>query len=156
HLVAWRIGWDNKSQYLREIADELGVGTESLVFIDDNVAELAEVGAALPEVARIRMPEDAAEWPLAICGTHALDRLSPTGDDMNRGSYYLQEQRRRAEQRRTVSPADYLADLGLAVQVAAPAPGDFSRLAQLVAKTNQFNLNCKRRSLSELSEVSSD
>jgi FkbH-like protein len=121
------------------------------VFIDDNVAELAEVQAAFPEIACIQMPADPADWLNSIQSTGALDRLPPTAEDLMRASYYQQELQR-APKRVTSSEA-YLAQLHIEVAMFMPTMADIPRLAQLVAKTNQFNLNCRRRSTLELSRL---
>ena len=155
-LSSWRIGWQPKSIGLREMADEFDLGLDSFVFIDDNPAEIAEVQASLPEVACIRMPDDPVDWMSAIQLTGVLDRLPPTQEDLNRTTHYEQERVRRELQTRATSPEDYLAGLGVKVRIFTPTQSDIPRLAQLVAKTNQFNLNCKRRGQAELAEICED
>jgi FkbH-like protein len=156
HLAAWRIGWQPKSEVLRQIADELGLGVDSLVLIDDNPAELAEVQAALPEVACICMPADPADWSRVIAETHCLDRLPPTTEDLQRADFYAQERRRETARQQTVSREEYLAQLDVQIQIFAPTTADLPRLSQLIAKTNQFNLNCRRRPEPELAALSAD
>ena len=155
HIAAYRINWQPKSVALREIADELNLGVSSFVFVDDSQVELGEVAAALPEVGLIRMPEDPANWLSAIQDTGLLDRLPPTAEDMVRAEQYQQE-RQRTELKQNLSPDEYLAGLDVRVHIFPPTPADMSRLAQLVAKTNQFNLNLKRRSEAELAALSTD
>lgn len=155
HLAAWRIGWDAKSAGLREIAGELKLGEDTLVFIDDSAAEIAEVRAATPGVACIRMPDDAAAWLGAVQDTGLLDRLPPTTEDLNRTAQY-DDERRRGEQLKNTSKEAYLAQLGVKVRIFTPTAADLPRLAQLVAKTNQFNLNCRRRTATELSALCAD
>ncbi|HEX6288922.1 MAG TPA: HAD-IIIC family phosphatase [Herpetosiphonaceae bacterium] len=156
HFAAWRIGWQPKSEVLRQIADELGLGLDSLVLIDDNPAEIAEVSAALPEVACICMPADPAEWPRVMAAAGCLDRLPPTAEDLQRADFYAQERQRESVRSQSISREEYLAQLDVQVQIFAPTAGDLPRLSQLVTKTNQFNLNCRRRSQPELAALCAD
>jgi len=75
---------------------------------------------------------------------------------MNRAAQYQQERLRVAQSQAASSPEEYLAKLGIKVSIFAPATSDLPRFAQLVAKTNQFNLNCRRRSDVELTQMCAD
>ncbi len=152
----WRIGWQPKSASIREIANELKLGIESFVFIDDNAAEIAEVQAELPDIACIQMPADPANWLGTIQSSGVLDRLPPTLEDLGRSAYYQQDRLRTLERSVTESPAAYLAQLSIEVTMFQPTEADLPRFAQLVAKTNQFNLNCRRRSHTELAQLCAD
>jgi FkbH-like protein len=156
HLAASRINWQAKSQNLREIAEQLRVGADSLILIDDSPVEIAEVKAALPEVACIRMPEDPVQWVNAIQHAGILDRMPPTSEDLRRATSYEQEQCRQEARKQTTSAEKYLATLDVRVSMLEPTATHLPRLAQLVAKTNQLNLNCRRRSQAELSELCAD
>ena len=150
-LAAWRVGWEPKSAGIEAIADELNLGTASMVFVDDSGAELAEVASALPEVRGVQMPPDPVDWP-AIARSGVFDRLPPTASDLARaGSYALETQRRTV--RATTSLADYLASLGLIVRIFEPGQSDVARFAQLVAKTNQFTLGGDRHSEAQLTAL---
>jgi len=155
-LTAWRISFQPKSLAINEIADELGLGLDSFVFIDDNPAEIAEVQANHPEVSCILMPRDPVGWLSAIQNAGVLDRLPPTAEDLERPTRYEEERLRREERSRASSPEEYLKQLGITVSMFAPAPGDMARLAQLINKTNQFNLNCRRRTEAELLALCAD
>jgi HAD superfamily phosphatase (TIGR01681 family) len=56
HIVAHRINWESKVSNISSLARQLGIGTDSFVFIDDNPLECAEVRAILPEVLTLQMP----------------------------------------------------------------------------------------------------
>jgi FkbH-like protein len=156
HLAAYRIGWEPKSAGLRAIAAELGLDVGSFVLIDDSGAELAEVLHELPEVACIRMPADPAGWLRTVRESGALDRLAPTSEDLQRATQYQQERERHALQQASGTAEDYRASLEVVVRVFGLSEADVPRLAQLIAKTNQFNLNCRRRSEAELEALRHD
>ncbi|MBI5597115.1 MAG: HAD-IIIC family phosphatase [Elusimicrobia bacterium] len=140
-FAARRCDWDPKSGHLRAIAAELNIGTDSLVFVDDNEVELAEVRAALPETAALAVPRDGPGW-LAL-----FERLQALF-----GAWRLaDEDRLRADSVARPAPpaaegssgAGHLKDLGLRLTVNREAFADLRSL-ELVNKTNQFNLNGRR------------
>jgi FkbH-like protein len=143
HLAAWRIDWNAKSGNIEAMAEELNLGTASMVFIDDSPMERAEVSSALPEVAVLEMPEDPAGWWETIARSGLLDRLAPTSSDLGRAESYAVETQRRVV-RSTVSPAEFLTGLELVVTVIDPGTNDIPRFAQLLAKTNQFTFGGER------------
>ncbi|GHO91082.1 methoxymalonyl-ACP biosynthesis protein FkbH [Reticulibacter mediterranei] len=155
-LSAWRIGWQPKPASIRELADDLKLGIESFVLIDDNAAEIAEVRAAFPQIACIQMPADPAGWLTVLTSAGLLDRLPPLPEDLERAVYYQQEQQRAASGKGITSPEVYLGQLNIEVAMFSPTVTDMPRLTQLVAKTNQFNLNCRRRSAPDLSQLCAD
>ncbi len=155
-LSAWRIGWQSKSASIQEIANELRLGVESFVFIDDNAAEIAEVQATFPQIYCVLMPADPAGWLDTLQFSGVLDRLPPVIEDMERATSYQQERLRVASGEGMLSTRDYLEQLNIEVASFSPTATDIPRLTQLVAKTNQFNLNCRRRSAFDLSRLCAD
>jgi len=154
-LASERIGWGEKAQSIVEMAAELNLGTGSFVFIDDSAVECEKVRAQLPEVSVLSMPEDASEWFDAIARSGALDRLPPTDADRGRAASYQDEAARRAL-REVMSISDFLASLDLRVGITPMRQADVPRVAQLIAKTNQFTLNVLRRSPSEVASLLDD
>ena len=154
HLSAWRIGWNTKPTAIREIADELGIATGAVVFIDDNPAEIIQVRAELPEVGTVMMPADPTGWYDVIDSASLLDRPPPTSDDRARTERMAHERARR-ELARSVSPETYLKELEVWATVRTVRSADLTRLGQLVLKTNQMNLNGRRLGEHGLREMSS-
>ena len=139
HLVAWRIDWRPKSVNLAELADELGLGLDSFVLLDDNPAEIAAVRAALPEVTAIRVPADPEALEAFAEQLWLVDRSRETAEDGRRTDGYRRELERGRERAAAPSFADFLAGLGLEVAVRVPGLADAGRIAQLTQRTNQFN-----------------
>jgi FkbH-like protein len=151
-LAAWRINWEPKSSNLFAMADELNLGTSAMVFIDDSPMERAEVEANVEGVTTLAMPEDPAGWFDAIVRSGALDRLPPTNSDLGRAESYAQETRR-VQARKSTDLGEFLQSLQLQVSVFEPSAVDVARLAQLVAKTNQFTLGGYRHTEAEVSSL---
>lgn len=151
HLSAWRIGWHAKHLGVTELAAELGIAVNDMVLIDDNPAELAEVEAALPALRTVLMPADPPLWREAVTGP-AFDRLPPNDDDRSRPTRLAQD-RERGQARRVLTPRDYLGHLGIWATCRPTSPADLPRLAQLVLRTNQMNLNGHRPSQDGLARL---
>ena len=91
HLVSWRVNWQPKSENIRSLAQELNLGLDSFIFLDDNPVECAEVRAGCPEVLTLRLPVDgdidAVPRPRLGIRPAAGDRGGPAADgDVQGGS----------------------------------------------------------------------
>ncbi|MEV7189327.1 FkbM family methyltransferase [Kitasatospora sp. NPDC093102] len=139
-----RVGWGPKSTAIGEIADELGFAVESLVFVDDSAAERAEVAIAHPGITVVDLPADPREFPAALHGTWQL-ALEGTGtaEDRARTGLLAAEARRRRAAAQTATTAEYLEQLDLRVEVSPATEDEVERIAQLAARTTQFNLTLR-------------
>lgn len=142
HLAAWRINWGDKAKNLAELAEELNLGLDSFVFIDDDQFQLARVRDAFPEVAAI-CPDQLKDYP----GFHSAYL---TEEDKRRGAMYAEEQSRRELKSSLASVNDFLRQLSLGVTFKKVDESSLARVAQLIQKTNQFNLATRRYSEGDL------
>src|SRR5690349_20482183 len=94
HLSGWRLNGRPKSENLKSLAEELRLGLDSFVFIDDNPLECAEVAANAPEVLTLQLPEDPAKIPQFLEHCWVFDHLKLTAEDRNRSEMYRQNQER--------------------------------------------------------------
>ena len=155
HISAWAVSWRPKSSGLAEIAQTLDLGLDSIVFLDDNPLEIAEVEANAPEVTAIALPADPEQD--AAPGTNTLARFldhlwvldidRTTDEDRRRAAWYAEETARAARRRAAPSLADFLAALELEVRIDPAVADDAPRLAQLTERTNQFH--CAKRARGE-------
>lgn len=155
-FAALKINWNEKVQSLRELAQELSLGLDSLVLVDDNPVECAAVRQRLPEVAVIQAPVD-EPWRLVemLAEQTFFDALRVTDDDRNRLNEY-KAQAQRAELESTAGGRDeFLASLGIVCSFESALQAPLSRAVQLLAKTNQFNLTTRRHSAREVEEFAS-
>jgi FkbH-like protein len=155
-FVAHKISWNEKSTSIRELAQELSLGLDSFVFIDDNPVECEAIRQQLPEVAVIAAPVT-EPWKMvdAIASQSFFDAAVVTDDDVNRVHEY-KAQARRAELATSVGSRDeFLASLGIVCTFQSALSAPLARAVQLLAKTNQFNLTTRRRSASEIEEFAS-
>ncbi len=149
HLVTWRVNWQPKSQNIREMARELNLGLDSFIFIDDNPVECAEVEAACPEVLSLRLPVD-GDIEGFLRHVWAFDRPRVTAEDRQRTAMYRQEAERARFQKEAPTIGEFLARLGLEIDLNTPSPEQVDRVAQLTQRTNQFNFTTVRRNDGEV------
>lgn len=139
-----RISWADKASGLREIAEELNIGLDALVFLDDNPAERLLIATELPDVAVLSVTSDPASLAAAVRGCPLFERLELTTEDRQRSDYYVQQRERTQSRTSATSLEDYLRSLGTSVNVGRASERELARVAQLTQKTNQFNMTTRR------------
>lgn len=149
-LSAMRINWSDKASSLREIAAELNVGIDSMVFIDDSPVEREWVRSALPEVLVPDLPEDPVNRPTFLAGSEWVTVLELTDADRLRTAGQRTEGRRRTARSEAPSLEEFIASLEQVVTFAPVDELTIQRAAQLAARTNQFNLTTRRESAAEI------
>lgn len=145
HLAAWRINWQDKATNLVEIAEELNVGIDSLVFFDNNPRERDWVRSRLPMVAVPELPENLGEYARILQGCLYFEGAGKTKEDLGRGKYYA-EGRKRKEAKSAMTLEDFYWSLEQKVKIRPMTEETMPRVAQLLQKTNQFNLTTRRLS----------
>ena len=153
HVIASRVNWQPKSRNLRELAQELNLGLDSFVFVDDSRVECAEVRASCPEVLTVELPAESALAARVVANVWAFDRWTITAEDRQRGELYRQNVERTRTLRAAPSMDEFLASLNLVITVAPPAPAEIPRTAQLTFRTNQFNTTTRRRAEAALASL---
>jgi FkbH-like protein len=147
---AQRINWDTKGASLSAIADELALGLDSLILVDDNPKECREAQAGAPDVLALPLPTIAAEIPEFLRHVWAFDRVRVTEEDRRRAEMYAQRAERARAERVAASLEEFLASLELEVTIAPMQPSDIPRVAQLTQRTNQMNATLVRRTEAEI------
>ena len=145
HLVAWRINWMPKSQNIREMAEELNLGMDSFIFIDDNPVECAEVRAGCPEVLVVQFPDDPEDIDKLTNHLWAFDNLTVTAEDQKRTQLYQQNLERDKVEQGEGDFQAFLQNLGLEVDLHPMTTEELPRVSQLTNRTNQFNASTTRR-----------
>lgn len=156
HLAAERINWNDKATNLRELAEELNLGLDSFVFLDDNPVERTWVRQACPEVLVPELPHDPSEWPALLRQAPWFVRLGTTEADARRTATYHEQRRRRTLQESSASFADFLASLEQEALIEPVHDGSLARAVQLCQRTNQFNLTTRRYTAADLERMLAD
>ncbi|WP_406452510.1 HAD-IIIC family phosphatase [Streptomyces sp. NBC_00876] len=139
-FVAVNANWEPKDANLADIARQLDLGTDALVFADDSPAERAQVRHGLPEVAVVPLGEDPASHVERLLADGWFDAMSLTEEDRARTGEYRARRERRDLHAGSGSHQEFLEALDLALEVGPARPHEFGRISQLTLRTNQFNL----------------
>lgn len=139
HFAAYRINWNDKASNIRELAKELNIGLDSMVFLDDDKTNREMVRALVPEVEVPELPESPKEYTKFL---NSLDYFSTeviTDEDKMRGNLYVTERLRKEQEKAFTSKEEFLESLSLELSVFKNDNSCIPRLSQLTEKTNQFN-----------------
>jgi len=148
-VAVWRVNWNPKSQSLREIAQELNIGIDSLVMIDDSHYELAEIANATPEVRTLQVPEEVGLLPDVVASSGLFRNMKVSAEDLARTDMIQQESARK-HAAAAMSREEFLASLELVLDYVEVGTEHVGRVAQLTNKTNQFNLTTIRRTEADI------
>ncbi len=148
--------WENKADNLRAIARQLDLGLDAFVFADDNPAERAIVRRFLPEVAVPALGSDPAGYVAAVARHHYFETASWTAEDSHRAEDYARNVERRRLRLESGDLDAFLASLAMRATLRPVGPANLQRVAQLVGKSNQFNLTTRRRTLAEIEALAAD
>jgi FkbH-like protein len=149
-IAAFVANWNDKVENLKEIAERLNIGLDSLVFVDDNPVERARVREGLPMVAVPELPDDPALYVRFIADAGYFEAVSFTAEDLRRGEQYATNSAREALRGVSQSVDDFLRGLEMSVTYGPIEPVDLARATQLINKTNQFNTTTRRYSSDEV------
>ena len=156
HFASIKINWDDKAQNLKQIADEINIGLNSIVFFDDDKLNQERIKQEFPEVLTIEIPNDPSQYSSILTNLNDFHVLQKTEEDTKRGEMYAQ-QRQRKQFENTVSNLDqFLKQLDIKVKIKKSNEFLIPRISQLTLKTNQFNLTTRRYQEEEISEFSKD
>lgn len=140
NFAAARMNWDDKVQNMKELAAELNIGLDSMVFFDDSPTNRAAIRSFLPEV---EVPEinDPQLYAKVLHSLPYFPTSAMTDEDKMRGNMYVTERLRMEAEKNFEKREDFLQSLGLELVVSKNNTDALARLSQLTEKTNQFNTN---------------
>ncbi|MCB0344573.1 MAG: HAD family hydrolase [Bdellovibrionales bacterium] len=136
--------WADKGGNLSQIADELNIGLDSLVMVDDNPVECAQIRDSVPKVAVVELGSDPAEFIRLIERRHFFDQMSVTEEDSARAASYYATRKVKEANASGADLGEFLSSLVMSAEIRPAVTDDLPRLEQLMLKTNQFNLTTKR------------
>jgi FkbH-like protein len=155
-IASFIANWSDKAANLRAIAEELNIGLDSLVFIDDNPFERNLVRQELPMVAVPEVSDDPADYSAAISGAGYFEGLAVTDEDRERTSQYQGNRARDALKASATDLAGYLRGLEMRLIANSFDRTGLRRIVQLINKSNQFNLTTRRYTDDDVIAVMAD
>jgi FkbH-like protein len=155
HIAVFIANWSDKANNLREIAATLNIGTDSLVFLDDNPVERGQVRQVLPEVAVPELTEDPADYISLLANAGYFEAIGLSEEDLVRADFY-QANAERVSLQKVGNLEEYLRSLQMVATISPFNAVGRVRIAQLINKSNQFNLTTRRYSESEVEAFECD
>jgi FkbH-like protein len=152
HLSGYRINWQDKVTNIQELSEELNIGLDSMVFIDDNPIERERVKQMLPMVVVPDFPDHPylmSDFFKQIYQEY-FQLYKLTNEDKNKTQQYVANSKRIDFKRAFQNVDDYLASLEMVLDIMQADKFTISRISQMTQKTNQFNLTTKRYSDSDI------
>ena len=156
HIAVFQANWNDKATNIKGIAKELSLGVDSLVFLDDNSVERNLVRELLPEVAVPELPSDPALYARTLAAAGYFESITFSDEDLKRAQYY-QDNAKRIELQSAAGDIDsYMASLDMEITFQPFDETGRARIAQLINKSNQYNLTTKRYSETEVAAAERD
>ena len=156
-FAAFYANWLPKNENIRAIAEELNIGIDSIVFIDDNPAERQLVRDTMPEVEVPEVnPADIFSYIRVIEGAGYFEPVTVSDDDLKRNDTYRENKQRQILAASVESYDEFLKSLEMKAEIDSFKPIYFDRIAQLTNKTNQFNLTTRRFTRAEIESMAAD
>ena len=145
HITVNKSNWSDKVYNLTNISQELNIGLDSLVFVDDSSFEVNLIKEQLPEITVLQVPERLHEYPRMLReNLNLFYNLSSTSEDRKKIKMYKQQIKRESIKKEFSDIEDYLASLELKMTIYQDDETIIPRMSQMCQKTNQFNLTTKR------------
>ena len=150
------INWNNKVSNMYEIAQELNIGLDSIVFFDDDPVNRELMRTSLPDILTVELPKDSSEYVNTLHELPEFSMFEITDEDSKRSEMYAQQQTRKEFEISTPNLEDLLRNLSLELIIKKSNNFTNPRISQLILKTNQFNLTTKRYTAEEILNFTND
>ena len=155
-FTAFKANWEPKPKNILEIANDINIGTDALVFIDDNPSERHLVKSQIPDISVPDVGDDVTNFSRFIDHNGYFEAITLSDDDLKRSRQYSENSKRQKYQARYDNYEEYLRSLKMQAEIRPFSDVYIERIAQLTNKTNQFNLTTKRFTVSEIEDVAND
>ena len=156
HIAVFQANWNDKATNVAAIAAELSLGLDAMVFLDDNPVERGLVRELLPDVAVPELPDDPALYARTLLAAGYFEAVAFSEEDRKRAGFYADNARRVALRGQAGDVETYLASLDMRIVFKPFDAIGRSRIAQLINKSNQFNLTTRRYTEAEVAALESD
>jgi FkbH-like protein len=156
HIAVFQANWNDKATNIQAIAEELSLGLDALVFLDDNPVERGLVRRLLPQVAVPELPEDPSGYARTLAAAGYFEAVAFVDEDLKRAGYYQDNARRANLQTKAGGVEAYLASLDMIITFQPFDATGRARIVQLINKSNQYNLTTRRYTEPEILDAEND
>ena len=156
HIAVFQANWNDKATNIKAIAEELSLGLDAMVFLDDNPVERGLVRKMLPQVAVPELPDNAALYARTLLAAGYFEAIAFSGEDRKRAEFYQDNARRVTLQKQAGDVDAYLVSLNMQMTLQPFDDTGRARIAQLINKSNQFNLTTRRYTEADVAAAQQD
>ena len=156
HFASVKINWNDKAENLKQIADEINIGLNSVVFFDDDKINQERIKKEFPEVLTPELSNDPSQFVPILADLNDFNIFQRTTEDKKRGEMYFQQKERIDLEKSISNINDFLKELDIKVKLKKSDEFLIPRISQLTLKTNQFNLTTRRYQEEQIRELSND
>ena len=156
NFASIQINWNDKAHNIKQIADEINIGLNSIVFFDDDKLNRERIRQEFPDVLTVELPDDPSQFSTILKDLNDFNVLQRTDEDVKRGQMYAQQRERKKLENSISSLDDFLQQLDIKVKMKKSNEFLIPRISQLTLKTNQFNLTTKRYQEEEIRTLAND
>lgn len=155
-ITVFVANWKDKAENICAIREALNIGFDSMVFLDDNPFERNLVRELVPGVIVPDLPDDPSDYVRFLTELNLFETAAFSGEDLRRAEMYKKEAERRTAAASFASVEEFLQTLDMRIQVARFDSYHLPRIAQLIQRSNQFNLTTQRRGEAECERLMHD
>ncbi len=155
-FTAYRINWNDKGENLAELAAEMNIGLDSMIFVDDSPVECARIRSAFPEVQVEQFPANPAEIPDFIACMRGTERLRVEAEDLQRAESLRANVERQRLRHTAPDLKTFIRSLEIRLTIERQNRVAIPRISQLTQRTNQFNLTTRRYSPGDIERFLDD
>ena len=156
NIVVSEVNWNDKASNLRQIASELNIGLDSLVFVDDSSFEINLIREQIPQIVCLQVPQAIETYPAEFSRmVNTYFFISSSKADLEKTLQYKQQAQRNKSRREFTDMDSYLKSLSIKVVLNVDQVPEVERVSQLTQKTNQFNLCTNRYTESQIEQIRS-
>jgi FkbH-like protein len=156
HIAVFQANWNDKATNIQAIAEELSLGLDAMVLLDDNPVERGLVRKLLPQVAVPELPEEPAWYARTLAAAGYFEAIAFAAEDMKRADFYQDNAKRVSLQKQVGGVDAYLASLDMTITFQPFDATGRARIVQLINKSNQYNLTTRRYTNPEVTEAEND
>lgn len=154
-FAAFQANWNDKASNIRQIAQDLSLGLDSFVFLDDNPLEREWVRSQIPEITIVELSSP-FHYKRELDRGSYFEVLTLSKEDLARADQYRVEAQRKQMKHSSASLDEFLQNLQLEASVEDVNDHNLARVTQLTNKTNQFNLTTRRYTEAQVREMADD
>jgi FkbH-like protein len=156
HIAVFVANWDDKATNIAKIREKLNIGYDAMVFLDDNPFERNLVRQLIPQIIVPELPEDPGLYVRAVSELNLFESAGRSDLDAQRTEMYQTQEKRGAEMQRFTDVKEYLRSLETVIFMRSFEARDLARIAQLIQRSNQFNLTTRRYSEAQCQALMND